>query len=192
MRHFSPRLSCAAVVLALVAATVQARQANNEPAACPFPALLKFIQKELAGKEGVRPADGVRVDSIDYEGGKLRLGGKVSTAGQREAVREQLAAARARLAKAVAVRISSIDVSGLIVEERGNKPGESNDSAGQGNGRLLDPPFFPGTEVQQLRLVWWPWFPASPFGPPAGYPVPYPGATGWYQLPPSPHGIPVR
>ncbi len=59
--------------------------------------------------------------------------------------------------------------------------------------QLLDPPFFPGPEVQHLGYAYWPrLYPgqapcAWPFWfAPAGYAPAPPWPAGWYRLPPNP------
>jgi hypothetical protein len=77
--------------------------------------LKKLIQDELAGAKGLRPSDGVRIDSARYASGVLRVEGQVAKLEQREAVRRHLEGARERLAKEAGGPINTVDVTGLMI-----------------------------------------------------------------------------
>jgi len=128
MHRLCAPLTGIALLLAVSAAPGQDPKPDNSGDATS-PALLKLIQDDLATSSGLRPSDGVRIDSVKYSRGELRVRGQVKSAEQKDAVRRRIEADRARLDKEADVRITSVDVSELTISGPPLLPGDGGPAA---------------------------------------------------------------
>jgi hypothetical protein len=80
------------------------------------PLILKLVRARLAATTDLRPADGVRIDSVKFARGILNLSGMIRTAAQRDKVKASIKAGQAAIENEADVKIKDIDVSGLEVK----------------------------------------------------------------------------
>lgn len=135
------------------------------------PALLKGVRELLGRQSGLRPVDGLFIETVEYFRGVVRVAGKARAEEQRAGLLRALEAARPRLEREVDIRITSFDLTRLVVEKAPDQPSKPPPSL---------PPQVPAVPSPALP----PWPPATLFPAPTGE---APGVSDWPAYPFQPY-----
>jgi hypothetical protein len=103
------------VLLACLGGVAGQQPINPESGDKTTPLLLKLVRERLAANPETAPAKGVRIDSVRFARGVLRLNGVMSSTAQRGKILEVLGQNRVAIEDEADVKIQRIDADGLVV-----------------------------------------------------------------------------
>jgi hypothetical protein len=118
------------VLLAALAGAAAQQPTTPDPGDKTTPLLLKLVREQLASAQQTAPATGVRIDSVRFFRGVLRLEGAISSASQRAKVLEVLGQGRGAIEDEADVKIRQIDADGLVVSGSPTRDGTPDTKTG--------------------------------------------------------------